>query len=488
MAGSEQQPTHSPGRPGYRLTDPDRIIGAGGPKARFARNRLALETYDTVLSEQRDPTPQELDNLAAYIGWGSFGQELFQGSWDRPNPKPEWAEESEWLRDHLGKEGWESIRDSIINAHYTDPPHVQALWRIVEHLGFKGGRVLEPSMGIGSFFGLMPDIIRANSSLTGIELDRVVGGMAQMLYPDANIRIMGYEKSATADGFYDLVIGNWPFAKEGPSDSRYNKFGLSLHDYFFVKALDQVRPGGLVVGITSSGTMDKKGQTARRQMAKRAKLIGAFRFPTGAFEKYAGTKVVTDVLVLQKRDEPLQSVEGEMWINTRTNKTRAGDFNANVYWDTNPTHILGEMRFGSGTTQGRSGMVVDRPADYADMLAVIEKALPANIVTEPTRQEEAQVFQNRDTRADQNSVLWNDGEPGTPAGFYVVQGEQLIPLGSKFKWEMKDTKKTDKRRAQLKSLVEIRDGMIALLDSQRKMGSDSGSIRAELKDKYDAFV
>lgn len=487
VAGGEQ-PTHSPGRAGYRLTDPERIIGTGGPKARFARNRLALETFDTVLSEQRDPTPEEQDIIAAYIGWGSFGQELFQGTWDRPNPQPAFEKESEWLREHLGKAGWESIRDSIINAHYTDPPHVEALWRIVQHLGFKGGRVLEPSMGIGSFFGMMPDVLRAKSSLTGIELDRVVGGMAQMLYPDANIRIMGYEKSATADGFYDLVIGNWPFAKDGPSDPRYNNYGLSLHDYFFVKALDQVRPGGLVIGITSSGTMDKKGQTARRQMAKRAELVGAFRLPTGAFEKYAGTKVVTDIVILKKRATPLASVEGESWINTQQFGSGNQTFNANEYWAKNPDRVLGDMRFGHGTTQGRAGMVVDRLDNYADVLARIEQSLPKDILEEQAPREEAKTFQNREESAEQNSVVWNKGDASTPAGFYIVRGEQLEPLDSVFKWELKENSKTEKRRNELKQLLNIRQSVQQLLAAQRDGTGNADAIRNQAKAQYDAFV
>lgn len=473
---------------GYRLTDPEKIIGAGGPKARFARNKLALETYDTVLSEGRDPTKEEQDILAAYIGWGSFGQELFQGTWERPNPKDNFKTESEWLRDHLGQKGWESIRDSILNAHYTDPPHVQALWRIVEHLGFKGGRVLEPSMGIGTFFGLMPDILRAKSSLTGIELDSVVGGMAKMLYPDANIRIMGYEKSSTADGFYDLVIGNWPFAREGPSDPRYNSLGLSLHDYFFVKALDQTRPGGLVIGITSNGTMDKKGQNTRRQLARRAELVAAFRFPSGAFENYAGTKVVTDVLILKKRESPSADIENDGWINTQERGTAGRTFNANEYWNANPENVLGEMTWGHGTTSGKPGMIVNRQDNYAEALARIEQSLPRDILSEPVARESAPTFQNKDAGAGQNSVVWNEGSASTPEGFYIVRGEQLERLDSVFKWRVADKKSTEKRSDELKQLIGIRDSVQKLLDAQREGNPNTEAVRKEAKDKYDAFV
>ena len=486
VAGN-QQPAYS-GRPGYRLTDPEKIIGAKGPKDRFARNQKALETFDRVFSEGREPTPEELDAMAAYIGWGSFGQELFQGSWDRPNPKDEWTKESEWLREHLGQAGWESIRDSIINAHYTDPPHVKALWDIVQHLGFKGGRTLEPSMGIGNFFGLMPDVLRSKSSLTGIELDSVVGGMAKMLYPDANIRIMGYEKSATADNFYDLIIGNWPFHKEGPSDTRYNHLKLSLHDYFFVKALDQVRPGGLVVGITSSGTMDKKGQVARRQMAKRAKLVGAFRFPSGAFKGYAGTSVVTDVIILQKRTEQLSEAGNEEWIESERIGEKDKQFNANVYWRDNPTHILGEMKYGHGTTFGRAGMTVERPDNYETLLGSITDKLPAGIYTEGQQRPDRKEFFNRENGEPQNSVVYEDGSTANPKGFYIVRGEQLQPLSEVFKWEVKSEAETKKRSDQLSALLDLRKQVKELLTSQREDYPDTNSRRSEALATFNAFV
>jgi hypothetical protein len=290
--GGRGQP--DPARGNYVITEPERLIG-GTPKVRFQRNRKALEVYQSIVDEGHVPTPEDLDTLAGYIGWGSFGQELFQGSWHHPVYRDGWREENDWLRDKLGKEAWESAQRSIINAHYTDPPTVAALWDMIRAMGFKGGRVLEPSMGIGNFFGLMPKDLAAKSQLTGIELDQTTGGMAQVLYPNANVQIKGYQDSRTADNFYDLILGNWPFAKDGPVDRRYLKISPSLHDYFFLKALDQVRSGGLVVGITSAGTMDKQGRLTRLELAKKGELVAAFRLPTGAFEKYAGTNVVTDI-------------------------------------------------------------------------------------------------------------------------------------------------------------------------------------------------
>ena len=190
----------------YHIADPESIIG-GTPKVRFQKNQNALETFSRVSSEGRNPTDAERDALAAYIGWGSFGQELFQGSWERPVYQDGWKKENDWLRDHLGESAWKSAQSSIINAHYTDPPTVMAMWDIAKRLGFKGGRVLEPSMGVGNFFGLMPKTLKAKSDLTGIELDETTAGIAKMLYPAANIQQMGYQESKTGDGFYDLVIG-----------------------------------------------------------------------------------------------------------------------------------------------------------------------------------------------------------------------------------------------------------------------------------------
>ena len=203
----------------------------GGPKTRFAKNRKAIETYQDLTAGNRQPSAEELDALASYIGWGSFGQELFQGSWDNPYPAKSWESESNWMRDYLGREEWESMQRSIINAHYTDPITVQTMWDMARTMGFTGGRVLEPGMGIGNFFGLMPADLAANAHLTGIELDLMTGGMAKMLYPGANVQIKGYQDSKTADNFYDVVIGNWPFANIKIADRRYDQLSPSLHNY-----------------------------------------------------------------------------------------------------------------------------------------------------------------------------------------------------------------------------------------------------------------
>ncbi len=478
------------GRPGdpdrvlenYHIEDPEALIG-GTPKVRFKKNQKAIEVFNEVSNEGRRPTAEERDAMASYIGWGSFGQELFQGTFENPTYKDGWANEGEWLRSHLGKSAWESAQASIINAHYTDPPTVSAIWDIVKQLGFNGGRVLEPSMGIGNFFGLMPKGLKSNSDLTGIELDETTAGMAKMLYPEANIQQMGYQDSKTADGFYDIVLGNWPFAAQGPADRRYNKYHLTLHDYFFIKALDQVREGGLVVGITASGTMDKVGKMARLQMGKRADLVAAFRMPTGAFKKYAGTSVVADVIILQKRSEGATANHDAAWLaNTVLGKAADGkEIKVNEYWTHKPENVLGNMTIGHGTTQGRDGMIVERQQGYEDVLNSLAERLPKNIITKRGQIDHVKYITNNTTER-QNSVTIKDD------GLYIVRGERLARLNDVLKYSVKDEKETEAREAELKSMVRIRERYGMLLDAERNSEKTAENHRDILNQLYKAFV
>lgn len=470
-------------RPNFYIADPEQLIG-GGPKARFNKNRAAIEAYRAITEEGRDPTQQDLDAMAGYTGWGSFGQELFQGNWERPRPKEGWQNEDKWLREHLGQAEWESAQSSIINAHYTDPPTVQAMWKMVERMGFKGGRILEPSMGIGNFFGFMPRAIEGRSDLTGIELDKLTGGMAQLLYPRANVSIKGYQESKTPDNFYDLVIGNWPFAALGPSDRRYDKLNATLHDYFFVKALDQVRPGGIVIGITSAGTMDKVGKSVRMELAKKAELVAAFRLPSGAFEKYAGTAVVTDIIILKKREKPIASVASEGWIDTQKMATDTGnDINVNEYFLRNPGNVLGKLTFGSGSTYGRAAMIVERQPDFAEKLAALPARVPEGAYTPPEKRGKEPRFETNNTTDRQGSITL------PPSGrLSIVQGERLVALEDVVPFKVKDERETAKREDQVKQLVEIRRAYGRLIDAERAGADDTEAKRTELKKAYDAFV
>ena len=463
-------------RPDFHISDPTKIIG-GTPKVRFAKNRAAIEAYQNVLADSREPTKQELEAMAAYTGWGSFGQELFQGSWAFARPKDGWTAEDEWLRSHLGEENWKSAQASIINAHYTDPPTVQAMWDIAKKLGFRGGRVLEPSMGIGNFFSLMPKDIREKSDLTGIEMDTLSGGMAKLLFPNSAIQIMPYQNSQTPDGFYDLVIGNWPFAAEGPADRRYMKLAPSLHDFFFLKAIDQTRAGGLVMGITSAGTMDKLGRATRLELAKKAELVAAYRLPTGAFKEYAGTAVVTDILIFKKRETPLLEADKVGWIETVKMKTPAGpEITVNEYWQAHPGNVLGRLNFGSGTTYGRPAMIVDRPDDLQERLKALPKGLKKTY-QEIERGNEPRFVTNNSVDRHGSITIGDDGE------LYQVQGERLLRLE-----DVAYRKITSKEAAGIRALVGLRKGYARLIDAERDGAPNVEDLRRQLNKDYHSFV
>ncbi|MRX32796.1 PLxRFG domain-containing protein [Aminobacter sp. MDW-2] len=462
----------------FVIDDPLRVVG-GGQVARFNKNKAAIELRNELVDAGRKPTREEQEVLAGYTGWGSFGQELFQGSWDRSRPKEGWEARDQWLRDNLGKDEWEGMQRSIINAHYTDPPTVLAMWDMVRRMGFTGGRVLEPSIGIGNFFGMMPADMAARSHRAGIELDPVTGSMAQMLYPSASIQIKGFEQSQTPDGFYDLVIGNWPFADFSPADRRYNRLSPLLHDYFFLKAIDQVRPGGLVVGITTKGTMDKQAPAIRMEMAKKAELVAAFRLPTGAFEEYAGTKVVTDILILRKRAEPLGVVAKEGWITAKPHATRSGtDVVVNEYFHANPHHVIGEIDYGSGTTSFRPGLVVHRPADMMAELRRVVEMVPERAYSGGEQAKQLAYVANH--TSDRTNSLTK-----TKDGLFVVQGEFLAPANDVMKYRLASADATAKREAQLSALVDMRKLYGSLIDAER--AGDANSDRKALRKAYEAF-
>ncbi|MCW2275152.1 PLxRFG domain-containing protein [Rhodoblastus acidophilus] len=465
----------------FHIDNPLEIVG-GGPVARFDRNMAAIKLFNVLREEGRPATAEEMRTLAGYTGWGSFGQELFQGTWERPMHKPAWEERGAWLRDHLGQEEWESAQRSITNAHYTDPPTVLAMWDMMRRMGFKSGRVLEPSMGIGNFFGLMPKDMKDRSKLSGIEMDQLTGGMAKLLYPDANVQIMPYQESRTPDNFHDAVVGNWPFENTVIADRRYNKLEPFLHDYFFLKTLDQVRPGGIVMGITSSGTMDKQAVRIRANLAKKAELVAAIRLPSGAFEEYAGTKVVTDIVILKKRPQELSLVpEDANWLKTVQVDTPSGQkVSINEYYVKNPQNVIGTTDFGHGTTRGRPGMIVHRPENMAERLKEAVKLIPENVYQKDDTAKKISYITNH--TADREGSLTTQG-----GKLYVVRGEQLAPAGELVKYEVKDTAETARREGELNSLIDMRRKYGQLIDAERN-GTDAEPARAALRAAYEAFA
>ena len=311
----------------FRITDEE--LGAGGPKQKFARNIKAIKTLFTLEQEHRGATAEEQQVLSQYVGWGGLA--------DAFDPdKSSWAKEYAELKGLLSEEEYKAARGSVLNAHYTSPTVIRAIYDAVERMGFRTGNILEPSMGVGNFFGMLPESM-ADSRLYGVELDSITGRIAQKLYPEANIKVAGFETTDRRD-FYDLAVGNVPFGNYKVNDKAYNKLNFSIHNYFFAKAIDQVRPGGIVAFVTSRYTLDSKDSAARKHIAERADLLGAIRLPNNAFRANAGTDVVSDIIFLQKRDRPMDHEPA--WV--QLGKTEDG-ISINSYFADHPEMILGKL-------------------------------------------------------------------------------------------------------------------------------------------------
>ena len=309
----------------FRITDDH--LGEGGPKAKYQANVAAIKLLKYLEETTGQATPAQQEVLSRYVGWGGVA--------DAFDPdKPAWAAEYAELKELLTPEEYTAARASTLNAHYTSPTVIRAIYDAVEQMGFRTGNILEPSCGVGNFFGMLPESM-AGSRLYGVELDSISGRIARQLYPKADITVAGFETTDRRD-FYDLAIGNVPFGQYQVNDKAYNKLGFNIHNYFFAKSLDQVRPGGVVAFVTSRYTMDAKDSTVRRYLAQRAELLGAIRLPNNAFRANAGTDVVSDILFLQKRDRPLDIAPD--W--TQTGRTEEG-FTVNQYFLDHPEMVLG---------------------------------------------------------------------------------------------------------------------------------------------------
>ena len=338
----------------FHITDDD--LSVGGPKQKFARNIEAIRTLFKLEEEHRGATAEEQQVLSQYVGWGGLADAF------DPN-KENWSAEYTQLKELLSEDEYAAARASTLNAHYTSPTVIRGIYNAMEHMGFRSGNILEPSMGVGNFFGMLPDSM-AGSRLYGVELDSITGRIAQKLYPQADITVAGFETTDRRD-FYDLAVGNVPFGQYKVNDKAYNKLGFSIHNYFFAKAIDQVRPGGIVAFVTSRYTMDSKDSTARKHMAERADLLGAIRLPNNAFRANAGTDVVSDIIFLQKRDRPIDHEPD--WV--QLGKTEDG-FAINQYFVDHSEMILGVLSTES-TQYGREELTVApiEGANLADQLA-----------------------------------------------------------------------------------------------------------------------
>ena len=442
----------------------DDHLGEGGPKAKYQANVAAIKLLKHLEETTGQATPEQQEVLSRYVGWGGLA--------DAFDPdKSAWAAEFSELKELLTPEEYAAARASTLNAHYTSPTVIRAIYEAVEKMGFRAGNILEPSMGVGNFFGMLPESM-AGSRLYGVELDSISGRIAKQLYPKADITVAGFETTDRRD-FYDLAIGNVPFGQYQVNDKAYNKLGFNIHNYFFAKALDQVRPGGVVAFVTSRYTMDAKDSTVRRYLAQRAELLGAIRLPNNAFRANAGTDVVSDILFLQKRDRPLDIAPD--W--TQTGRTEEG-FTVNQYFLDHPEMVLGRPTAES-TQYGKQDYTVVpiEGLDLADQLHDAVKYIHG------TYQEAALPELGEGEDIDESLPA----DPNVKNYSYtVVDGAVYFRENSRM--VRPDLNAT--AEARVKGLVGLRDCVQQLIDLEMDAAAPDADIRAqmaELNRRYDDF-
>ena len=448
----------------FHITDDD--LGVGGPKQKFARNIEAIRTLFKLEEEHRGATAEEQRVLSQYVGWGGLADAFDPG-------KDSWAKEYAELKGLLSEDEYAAARSSTLNAHYTSPVVIRSIYDAVEKMGFQSGNILEPSMGVGNFFGMLPDSMQS-SRLYGVELDSITGRIAKKLYPQADITVAGFETTDRRD-FYDLAVGNVPFGQYKVNDKAYNKLGFSIHNYFFAKAIDQVRPGGVVAFVTSRYTMDSKDSTARKHMAERADLLGAIRLPNNAFKANAGTDVVSDIIFLQKRDRPAD-IEPD-WV--QLGKTEDG-FAINQYFVDHPEMVLGELTTES-TQYGREELTV----------APIEGTSLADQLAEAVQHIEGQYteveVETPDIADVENEKHILPADPDVKNFSYtVVDGEVFYRENS----VMTQVELSDTAKWRVTGMVELRQIVNELIEQQLNdyPDEDIKATQERLNTAYDAFT
>ena len=447
----------------FRITDDH--LGEGGAKQKYARNIEAIRTLFKLEQEHRGATAEEQQVLSQYVGWGGLSDAFDPG-------KDSWAKEYTELKGLLSEDEYAAARSSTLNAHYTSPVVIRAIYDAVEKMGFKSGNILEPSMGVGNFFGMLPDGM-ADSRLYGVELDSITGRIAKMLYPQADITVAGFETTDRRD-FYDLAVGNVPFGQYKVNDKAYNKLGFSIHNYFFAKAIDQVRPGGVVAFVTSRYTMDSKDSTARKHMAERADLLGAIRLPNNAFRANAGTDVVSDIIFLQKRDRPIDHEPD--WV--QLGKTEDG-FAINQYFVDHPEMVLGQLTTES-TQYGHDLTVAPiEGANLADQLAEAVQHIEGQYTTAEV--DAPDIAEEETTRR----TLPADPEVKN-FSYTVVDGEVFYRENS----VMTQVELSDTAKGRVTGMVELRQIVNDLIEQQLNdyPDEDIQTTQAKLNAAYDAFT
>ncbi|WP_455768543.1 DEAD/DEAH box helicase family protein [Faecalibacterium prausnitzii] len=447
----------------FHITDDN--LGVGGPKQKFARNIEAIQTLRTLEQEHRGATAEEQQVLSQYVGWGGLA-DVFD-----PN-KENWSAEYTQLKGLLTEEEYAAARASTLNAHYTSPVVIRAIYDAVEKMGFQSGNILEPSLGIGNFFGMLPSGM-ADSRLYGVELDSITGRIAQKLYPQADITVAGFETTDRRD-FYDLAVGNVPFGQYKVNDKAYNKLVFSIHNYFFAKTIDQIRPGGMIAFVTSRFTMDSKDSTARKYMAERADLLGAIRLPNNAFRANAGTDVVSDIIFLQKRDRPIDHEPD--WV--QLGKTEDG-FAINQYFVDHPEMVLGQLTLES-TQYGHDLTVAPiEGAVLADQLAEAVQHIEGNYTAVEIAAPDVADAEARRKTLSADPTVKN-------FSYTVVDGEIYYRENS----IMTQIELSDNAKGRVAGMVELRQIVNELIQQQLNdyPDEDIKASQAKLNAAYDAFT
>ena len=438
-------------------------IGVGTPKEKFRRNVEAIKLLDQIEGEHRYATPQEQEILSQYVGWGGLADAFDEN-------KPNWTTEYQELKNLLSPEEYRMARESTLNAHYTSPVIIRSMYDVIEKMGFTKGNILEPALGIGNFFGMMPDFMK-ESRLYGVELDGITGRIAKQLYPQADVQIKGFEKTDYPNDFFDIAIGNVPFGQYKVADRAYDKNNFLIHDYFFAKTLDKVRPGGVVAFITSKGTMDKASPEVRRYLAQRADLLGAVRLPNTAFRANAGTEVISDILFFQKRD---RMVEREPdWVHLSEN---ADGIAMNSYFAEHPEQIVGKMEMVSGPYGMESTCKPDESRPFEEQLKEAVGRITGQIDTMELDEELEDELGRQNIPADPNVKNFS----------YTVAEKEVYYRENSV---MKPVEVSDTVKERIKGMVAIRNCTQELIDMQLNDYGDTAikEKQAELNSLYDAF-
>ena len=447
----------------FRITDDH--LGEGGQKTKFENNMRAIRTLKTLEKENRPASPEDQEVLSQYVGWGGIPQ-----AFDERNAA--WADEYRELKHTLTPEEYEMARASTLNAHYTSPTVIRAIYSAVEQMGFRTGNILEPSCGVGNFFGLLPETMQ-NSRLYGVELDSITGRIAQYLYPQADIAVTGFEKTDRKD-FFDLAIGNVPFGAYKVADRQFDRYNFLIHDYFFAKALDQVRPGGIVAFITSKGTMDKQSPEVRKYIAQRAELLGAIRLPNNAFKANAGTEVTSDIIFLQKRDRAID-IEPD-WVHL--GQTEDG-VPVNSYFADHPDMILGRMVW-DDSMYGAHQEAACQALDGADLSQQLAEAVTK--ISGTYRAEEAPELSEGEAIRDSIPA-----DPNVRNYSYTVVDDKVYYRENS---AMVHPDLNATAEARIKGMVGLRDCVHRLMEAQLQESDDFTihELQAELNTLYDSFT